>query len=157
MLPSKFYKSKGKKTDRQKLIKKLDTVFSEFVRLRDADSKGLCKCITCGDIKHWREMDCGHFVTRDNHATRWHEQNSNAQCPACNRFKSGKQYEHGLAIDRKYKEPGLASKLVVKGASVCNWKDFELEQMWRYYKAEVKEIRANKFGLVKMKDEEEGY
>ncbi|MBW3545546.1 MAG: recombination protein NinG, partial [Bacteroidetes bacterium] len=71
-------KKPGKKTDRQKLIAKLDTIFSEFIRLRDSDHQGVCKCITCGDLKHWREMDAGHFVTRENMGTRWEEENVNA-------------------------------------------------------------------------------
>jgi 5-methylcytosine-specific restriction endonuclease McrA len=146
-LPFKFYQKKPAKTDRQKLINKLDTSFSEFIRLRDSDKNGVCRCITCGDFKHWQDIDCGHFVTRDNLATRWEEQNCNAQCAHCNRFKGGKQFEHGLAIDKKYKEPGLASKLVIKGQSVCNWQDFELDAMHQYYKAEVKQLKAAK-GMI---------
>lgn len=147
-LPFKFYqKKKGPKTDRQKLINKLDSIFSEFIRLRDSDHQGICKCITCGDFKHWTQMDAGHFVTRDNHATRWEEENVNAQCQHCNRFKGGKQYEHGLAIDKKHKQPGLANKLVIKSKSVCNWTDQELETMYKYYKAEVKSLRESK-GMI---------
>ena len=140
-------KKPGKKNDRQKLIAKLDTVFSLFIRLRDSDHNGVCKCITCGKIDHYTAMDAGHFVTRDNMGTRWEEENVNAQCPACNRFKSGKQFEHGLAIDRKFKQPGLASKLVIKGNGVCNWQDFELEAMYRFYKQAVKELKESK-GMV---------
>ncbi len=147
MLPFKFYKKKPAKTDHQKLIRKLDEIFSIYIRLRDSDKNGVCKCITCGDFKHWQDIDCGHFVTRDNMGTRFEEQNCNAQCAACNRFKGGKQFEHGLAIDKKYKEPGLASKLVIKGKSVCNWQDFELEAMCKYYKAEVKTLKESK-GMI---------
>jgi 5-methylcytosine-specific restriction endonuclease McrA len=147
-LPFKFRQKKvGAKTDRQKLINKLDTSFSEFVRLRDSDHQGVCKCITCGDFKHWQSIDCGHFITRDNMSTRWDEQNCNAQCQHCNRFKSGKQFEHGLAIDKKYKEPGLAAKLHIKSKSPCNWTDQELETMHKYYKAEAKALRESK-GMI---------
>ena len=31
-----------------KLKKKLDKIFSEYIRLRDCDYKGNCKCISCG-------------------------------------------------------------------------------------------------------------
>jgi 5-methylcytosine-specific restriction endonuclease McrA len=143
-LPFKFYQKKPAKTDRQKLINKLDTSFSEFVRLRDSDHQGVCRCITCNDFKHWSQMDAGHFVTRDNHATRWEEENVNAQCQHCNRFKGGKQFEHGLAIDKKYKRPGLASELVIKSKSVCHWTDQEIETMHKYYKVKCKELRQQK-------------
>jgi 5-methylcytosine-specific restriction endonuclease McrA len=147
MLPYKFYKKKLAKTDRQKLIRKLDESFSLYVRLRDSDDKGICKCITCNTPHHYLMMDAGHFVTRDNMATRWEEENVNAQCQSCNRFKSGKQFEHGLAIDKKYKEPGLANKLVIKSKSPCNWQDFELEAMYKHYKQEVKALKELK-GMI---------
>lgn len=140
-------KPKSKKSDRQKLIAKLDTIFSEFIRLRDSDSQGICKCITCGSFHHWRECDAGHFITRDNMATRWEEENVNAQCQKCNRFQSGKQYEHGLAIDKKFKKPGTASMLLVKSRSVCNWEDFEIEAMYKYYKNAVKGLKAER-GMI---------
>lgn len=140
-------KPKAKKNDRQKLVDKLDTIFSEFIRLRDCDDQGICKCITCGDFKHWREVDAGHFITRENMATRWEEENVNAQCQHCNRFKSGKQYEHGLAIDKKFKTPGTASLLLIKSKTPCHFEDFELETMYKYYKNAVKELREQK-GMI---------
>lgn len=142
----KFKQKKAKKTDRQKLINKLDAVFSEFIRLRDSDQNGICKCITSGEYFHWRDCDAGHFITRDNKATRWDEQNVNAQGRGDNRFKSGKQFEHGLAIDKKH-GPGTASKLLIKSKGVCNWQDFELEAMYGYYKNAVKELKTEK-GMV---------
>lgn len=146
MLPWKFKQKKPKKNDRQKLIAKLDTIFSEFIRLRDCDKNGVCKCITCGGLSHWRQMDAGHFITRENMGTRWEEENVHSQCPSCNRFKSGKQFEHGLAVDKKH-GPGTASKLLIKSKGVCNWQNFEIEAMHTYYKAAVKELKAER-GMV---------
>lgn len=147
MLHWKFkQKPKTKKSDRQKLIAKLDTIFSEWVRLRDSDEQGICKCITCGDFKHWRSMDAGHFITRENMGTRWEEPNVNAQCPHCNRFKSGRQYEHGIAIDKKY-GAGTADLMTAKGNAACSWEDFELEAMYKYYKQAVKELKEQK-GMI---------
>jgi hypothetical protein len=140
------YKKKPKKDDRQKLIAKLDIVFSEFIRLRDADKNGICKCITSGEFEHWTKVDAGHFITRDNFATRWDEQNVNAQGRGDNRFKSGKQYEHGLAIDKKH-GPGTASKLLIKSKSPCNWEEFELVKMIGYYKDQVKILKEEKLGI----------
>jgi 5-methylcytosine-specific restriction endonuclease McrA len=146
MLHCKFRQKKVKKNDRQKLVLKLDTIFSEFIRLRDSDHQGICKCITCGEYKHWREMDCGHFLSREHMGTRWEEENCHAQCQSCNRFKSGKQFEHGLAVDKKH-SPGTASKLLIKAKGVCNWEDNEIETMYKYYKNEVKELKSDK-GMI---------
>lgn len=142
----KFTQKKPKKTDRQKLIRKLDDVFSQFIRLRDSDNNGVCKCITCGQFDHWQSCDAGHFITRDNMATRWDEENVHAQCQKCNRFLSGKQFEHGLAVDKRH-GPGTASKLLVKSKGVCNWQDFEIEKMASYYREQVKELKQQK-GMI---------
>jgi 5-methylcytosine-specific restriction endonuclease McrA len=146
MLHWKFTHKKPHKTDRQKLIRKLDDIFSEFIRLRDSDSNGICKCITCGSFDHWRSVDAGHFITRENMGTRWEEENVHAQCQGCNRFKSGKQYEHGLAVDKRH-GAGTASKLLVKSKGVCNWQDFEIEAMAKYYRDQVKELKEQK-GMI---------
>jgi hypothetical protein len=81
-------------------------------------------------------------------ATRWDEENVNAQSRQDNRFLSGRQFEHGLAIDKKH-GPGTASKLLVKSRGACNWQDFELEAMYTYYKAEVKNLKLEKGILTK--------
>jgi hypothetical protein len=146
MIPAKFFQRKAKKSDRQKLINKLDTVFSEFIRLRDSDKNGICRCITSGEFFHWQSCDCGHFITRDNMATRYDEQNVNAQGRQDNRFLSGRQYEHGKAIDKKYGE-GTADKLLAKSRGTCNFQDFELEAMYKYYKQAVKELKSQK-GMI---------
>ena len=49
-----------KKLTRSKLIKKLDNVFSQYIRRKDAIND-IAKCITCGVERHWKELQCGHF------------------------------------------------------------------------------------------------
>ncbi len=91
-----------------------DKWFSIYIRLRDSYDGGYCRCITCYTAAKWKEMDCGHFVTRNHSMTRYSEENCNAQCKGCNNFKSGDQYKHGKAIDAKYGE-GTADKLIALG------------------------------------------
>ena len=134
-----WYKKKKAKNNRQKLIDKLDTIFSKFIRLRDADDNGICRCITSGEFAHFKECDAGHFMSRNNMATRWDEQNVNAQPRADNRFKAGRQYEHGLAIDKKFGK-GTSEKLLIKSKSPCKFQDFELEEMIEKYKQKVKDL-----------------
>lgn len=55
-------------------------------------------------------MHCGHFMSRRFPATRWDEENCNAQCAGCNMFGNGEQYKYGLAVDLKY-GVGTAEKL----------------------------------------------
>jgi len=37
-------------------------------------------------------------VSRASRSTRYEEKNANGQCPACNCWGWGRQYEHGIAI-----------------------------------------------------------
>jgi hypothetical protein len=90
---------------------KADKAFSEYIRVRDADTTGMVVCITCEKRNHWQESDAGHFVPRDRKITRYDERNVNGQCQYCNRYRSGEQYKYGLAIDLKY-GPGTAQELV---------------------------------------------
>ena len=71
------------------LKNRLDAVFSQWVRLRLADAQGNVRCVSCGVLKHWKQMQAGHFQKRHYLATRWHPENVNPQCPGCNVFKGG--------------------------------------------------------------------
>ena len=54
-----------KKPSRKNLIKKLDNVFSQYIRRRFAVN-GVTKCVTCGKEDFWKggEMQAGHFISR---------------------------------------------------------------------------------------------
>jgi hypothetical protein len=55
----KSIKTRKKKTQtRSQLVKKYDAVFSQYIRLRDADKNGICSCITCGAKVHWKNIQC---------------------------------------------------------------------------------------------------
>lgn len=122
---------------------KLWNIFSKYIRLRDSDSNGYITCITSGRRVHWKEADAGHFISRRHLATKFDEQNVNAQSRHDNRFAAGKQYEHGLAIDRKYGK-GTAEKLLIKSKQVCKRGKFEIDQMTEYYKKEVERLLKEK-------------
>ena len=128
---------KGKRTG---LKGKLDRLFSEYIRRRDADA-GYCRCVTCGKVQHWKEMDAGHFVPRDRIATRWDERNVHAQCRECNRFRSGQQFGHGRAIDRMYGS-GTADRLMALGsARGTKISAFQMEELIESVKACIKMLK----------------
>lgn len=135
MFPKKkWIKNKKPASDLRKQICKLDKVFSEFIRLRDANPQGVCFCVTCNRVFHWKSGDAGHYVQRDRLATRFDEKNVNAQCKYCNRFRSGEQYQHGINIDKKYGE-GTADRLM----TISKAKGTKLDLYW--IEAKLKEYR----------------
>lgn len=59
--------------------------FSRYIRLRDSDEYGMCKCVTCDNRKPWKEMQAGHFIAAaQGNATRYLEDNVHGQCYRCN-------------------------------------------------------------------------
>ncbi len=102
--PNKKAKSKKRPEKLSTLIKKLDKVFSQFIRLRDTDENGNGNCCTCSKNIHYKEGEAGHFRGRGRYSTRWEECNVNMQCHYCNNklWGGGKQFEHSIYIDNKY-------------------------------------------------------
>ncbi len=60
--------------------KKLDTIFSIYIRTKHSDCDGVVKCFTCGASKVIKKIQNGHFVSRQYLATRWEEDNCRPQC-----------------------------------------------------------------------------
>lgn len=83
-------KPKSKEKTHAQLKKELDRVFSLYIRQKDADENGMVACYTCGKVMHWKQIQAGHFVSRQFLATRWDENNVKPQCAGCNIFGNGK-------------------------------------------------------------------
>ncbi len=90
---------------------KLDTLTSEIVRRSAANEAGYVKCATCPAVKHWKEMQCGHFRSRQYLATRYLVQNLAPQCEDCNCFYNGRPDEFACYIDEKWGR-GTANLLI---------------------------------------------
>lgn len=104
-----FKKSKSP-DDKSKWIGKVDKVFSEFIRLRDAiasNMQGYTRCISCGDIKFWKSLDCGHYQNRKFMYLRFNEHNCNSQCRICNRFNEGNKVEYRKGLVKKIGESAV--------------------------------------------------
>lgn len=93
------------KTEKQKQKDRADKLCSLFIRLKYSDWRGYVSCYTCDKIDHYKNMQCGHFISRSCHKLRFDERNLRCQCRACNVFKSGNYIEYTL---RLIKEKGKA-------------------------------------------------
>ena len=68
---------------------KADKAMSLYIRQKYAIDD-MVKCVSCGAVKHWKEMDCGHFVPKSRGASvRYIEENCHPECQSCNRFDEG--------------------------------------------------------------------
>lgn len=69
---------------------KADKAMSQYIRQKYADASGFVKCVSCGKLDHWKNMDCGHFIPKSRGASiRYLEENVHPECPGCNRFNEG--------------------------------------------------------------------
>lgn len=147
---TRFKRTKKKKdsnTTKEKrkpdLVKKLDKVFSQYIRLRDVMPSGFFKCISCGKIKPFAEADCGHYHSRTHMATRFEEDNCHCECRFCNRMSADHLigYRENLITKIGFSR---VERLNVLAHSQKHWLDCELEEKIAYYKAEVKRLSAMK-------------
>jgi len=92
---------KTKTKSRSHYVKKLDSVFSQYIRQTYAID-GLTACVTCGVIKPWQEQQNGHYESRGHLPTRWSEDNCHPQCVACNVFRKGNYTEYALWMINTY-------------------------------------------------------
>ena len=72
-----------------KLVNDAATILQKIVRMKAADSNGYAQCVTCGAVKHWKELQGGHFISRVFTAHKLTEENIHPQCPGCNGPKRG--------------------------------------------------------------------
>jgi len=129
---------KKKNVSRGKLVSKLDSIFSQYIRRRKAVDD-IVECWTCGKVDFYKKMQNGHFQSRTHYATRWNEINCQVQCVGCNMFKSGHQYIFGKNLDSKYGD-GTAHELYMKAKMITKITTPEIKEMIEKYTALVKEF-----------------
>lgn len=128
-----------KKKSRKSIVKRLDTVFSLYIRLRYANNE-MVECYTCGKVSHFKKgMQCGHFQSRKSYATRWDLDNCKVQCYGCNVMKYGEQYKFGLKLDKEF-GVGTAEKLLIKSKKIVKYSNDDLESLITYYNNLLNEL-----------------
>ena len=125
----------AKKPLRKNLIKELDTVFSQYIRLRYAKNE-IAECYTCGKKDHWKKLQAGHFASRRHYSTRWNEDNVQVQCYSCNIANQGMQFEFGKRLCLQFNN-NFADDLMIKSKQIVKFADVELIDMIDYYKQKV--------------------
>lgn len=134
---------KERKPSTAALVRKLDKVFSLFIRLRDSAAYNYqyFRCISCGQIKPFDQMDCGHFISRTHQATRFDEENAHGECRFCNRFSA----DHIIAYQRNLEAKigkDRVDMLLARGRMTKKWSAFELQLLIKHYQQEVDKMQG---------------
>ena len=122
------------KIKRSVLVKKLDTVFSLYIRRKDAINE-IAECITCNKKDHYKKLQCGHFMSRRHYSTRWLETNVGVQCYSCNITSQGMQYRFSQYLGDK-----LSEEMYIKSKQTVKFADLDLIDMIEYYTNKLENI-----------------
>lgn len=139
-------KSSGKKkvNAKQKLREKLDEVFSKYIRLKHSDNNGYCRCISCGKIVFWKQIQNGHYMSRRYLSTRFSEDNCRPQCVSCNMFNQGniQMYRRGLISEIGEQRVDLVEARARQ--ETAKYSEFEYIELIKYYSKEVMRLLREK-------------
>lgn len=125
-------KKKPKAKTKGYWVRKLDDVFSRYIRQKYADDFGMVSCYTCGAKKHWKDMQNGHYISRGHMATRWDEENCRVQDAACNIFKGGNYVEYSHRLLKEIGEEAL-DRLMEKKKQIKQWSIKEIQELIKKY------------------------
>lgn len=148
------------KSELRTWVNKLDKAVSLYVRLRDSKEfhHRYFRCISCGRVLPVTDADCGHYVGRAHMSLRFDPRNVNAECKACNRFRSdhligyrnslvmrlgkeafAKHHPNEQPSVQKCKELGeqQVTLLEYQGRLTKKWSVFELQQLYIWFSQQV--------------------
>lgn len=122
------------------LLADMDILFSQQVRLTYADEHGMVKCFTCDTVKHWTQMQCGHFIPRAQMPTRFSVKNCRPQCKNCNEHKDGNLAVFSERLEAE--EVGIVAILEEQSREVQDYSREELKFMIGDTTRKVKLLKA---------------
>ena len=120
----------------QNLIEDLDAIFSRYIRLKYADNKGNVDCFTCGTTLPASHIHNGHYIHRQDLATRFLEDNCRPQCQRCNAYHNDNP---AIFRDKLEKEKyGITTWLLEQSRDVCKPTRDELRGLISEYRFKIK-------------------
>lgn len=137
---SKLLNRTTDKEERVYTISDLDDYFSQYIRIKYANSEGIVKCYTCDWKGHYKDADCGHFVSRATMLLRWDTRNTRPQCQTCNRMNYGQIDKFTEMLNEEI--PGLAEQLIQEAKEPHKWTRDDLKEMLIDIRAKLKIVKT---------------
>ncbi len=129
-----------KKPSKSSLKKKLWKLVSEYIRRRDANNDGFAECVTCGVVKHWKELQAGHFVGGRRNSIIYELTNIHPQCYGCNVCKYGETLKYLDFMLEKYGQAEVSRLRSLNEKSV-NFSIQDYEEMIEKFKKKLLELK----------------
>ena len=119
------------------------TAFSKYLRTKEClettGNPGYGKCCTCGEIKHFTELDAGHFIAGRRLGILFDERGVHIQCAKCNRFQGGRPVEYRDYMLTRYGQE-VIDDLYRLAKIPKGYADFELKEMRAKYNKQTREL-----------------
>lgn len=120
--------------------KKAWAALSKAVRYAHAYDGDNCKCVTCETVKHWKEMQAGHFIPKvQGNGIYFEIENVHPQCYRCNINLGGNGAEYYPYMLKTYGQ-GMIDILKEKQREIVKFSIFDYQEMEQHYKQEFKRI-----------------
>lgn len=132
-----------KKLNITALKNKLDRIFSEYIRLRDSDRKGIIFCYCCGRPHSWKESENMHFIPRQHMSLRFDETNCHGGCTYCNHYMNGNIEAYTIHLKKDFGND-IVEKLILAKNQTVKWTVFEYEYKIKHYMEKVKKLKSEK-------------
>ena len=120
------------KSERKKLVARLDKVFSEYIRQRDG------ACVICGKRDR---LTAGHLFTRTAYSTRWDVLNTHCQCTGCNLRHETDWVPFETRFKDKYGEEEF-DKLYKKHHTTVKYSNGRLVELIEYWKGRLAKLKG---------------
>ena len=130
------------KITRSKLIKKLDSVFSIYIRLRDCDSDWIVVCPLCWAKVSRKKAQNMHFISRWVLKYRFDEHNCHAWCMRCNVILNGNYIAYTRRMQNKYWIERVDE--MINDKEIFKLRTYEIEEMIENYKRLSEHIASKK-------------
>lgn len=132
-----------KKSREPNYVADMDKVFQYYIRLRDAMPGGLTRCISCGNIKTFDQMQAGHFHSRKYMMTRWNEDNVHSECIYDNCYNGDHLHEYEINLKKKI---GLSRYNYLESIykNYKKWSRFEIVMLVKHYGRECLRLSSSK-------------
>ena len=125
--------------DLHDLIKDADAVYSQWLRLSNADKNGTVSCYTCDLNMRWQNAQCGHYIKRGNLFLRWDTRNTRVQGECCNIHRGGNYSEFTKRLE--VEKPGITQILLEEGHIIYKPTRYEIGQIISEYSNKLKQLK----------------
>lgn len=122
-----------KKLTTGQLKKRAWKEFSIWVRTWNADEYGMATCFTCDVVKHWKEMQAGHFIRGRLNGNLFDERGCHPQCLRCNIHLQGNVVIYYQRMLYHYGQEAI-DDLVRQNDQTHKWLPGELQSIWEKYR-----------------------